>query len=262
MLGSYAPVIVAPLTLFCAAAGNAQMLETETSRLQPARTWELGAAYEYQTSGDASEQAVPLFIEYGLTDAIELTLEPVVYTAIFPGGSASAIGRGDTEFTATFLFAREGRVRPALSLAAEVNFPIATNTLIGTGETDYALYQIGSKRFGKWDLSAIVGFTYLGSPPGVYLGAVFNGAFAAVYHASREFQLFTEVFGNSASAYNGESGGGGGSSVVIPEATGSEVVGTLGIAPTLGSKVLAYLGVSYDTNNAVLFRPGFTVNLP
>ena len=46
-------------------------------------------------------------VEYGITNRLELLLEPVPYTAIRPKAGAHATGGGDLEATATYLVRRE-----------------------------------------------------------------------------------------------------------------------------------------------------------
>jgi hypothetical protein len=69
--------LVAATALAVARPARAQELETETARLLKAGAVKGGAGFEYQTSSDGSESAVPAFIEGGLLDRLELVIEPV-----------------------------------------------------------------------------------------------------------------------------------------------------------------------------------------
>ena len=111
-----------------------QTLETETARLLPAHWWKIGNAFEFQTSGDGTEAALPFAIEYGISDNLELLVEPVPYAAIRPKVGRRANGVGDIEATLTGRVRQESRRGPALAFAAEVKFPTARDTLIGSGE--------------------------------------------------------------------------------------------------------------------------------
>ena len=69
-------------------------LETETARLPKAHTIELDATYEYQTSNEGKEMAAPLAVTYGITDKMELLVEPVFYTASALKSAAKLPARG------------------------------------------------------------------------------------------------------------------------------------------------------------------------
>src|SRR5258706_10849067 len=111
-------------------------------RVVQAVWWKVGSGFEYQTASEGAEAAVPILAEYGLTDNLELVMEPVPYTAIRPKTGRRTAGAGDFEITLAYRFAQEGRRLPALALAAEVKLPTARDTLIGTRETDYTAYFI------------------------------------------------------------------------------------------------------------------------
>src|SRR6266850_4517978 len=126
-----------------------QPLETESTRLLRKGTFELEAGLEHQRSGDGTETATPLAIEYGITNRLELLVEPVPYNRIHDTRAVSQRGFGDVEVTAPLLL-REGRKgSPSLALAGEVTVPTTKNLRIGSGETDYSVYVIGGKRSGR-----------------------------------------------------------------------------------------------------------------
>ena len=106
---------------------------------------------------------MPFAAEYGLTDRLELLVEPVAWTAIRPKIGARATGVGDLEATATWLARAETPRLPAFALAGEVKFPTAHNNLIGTGKTDIAGYLIASKRWSRLDAHANVSYTVVGA---------------------------------------------------------------------------------------------------
>ena len=116
------------LTFFAApewdVANAGPPLETETARLPQAGHGSAQLLYEWQTSPQGREDAVPLVLEYGISDRLEIAIEPVAYTSIRPKIGPSARGFGDTEVTLTYLLANESAHRPALALAGEVKFAI------------------------------------------------------------------------------------------------------------------------------------------
>ena len=233
---------------------KAQTLETETARLLPARRWEIGSAFEFQTSHDGTEAATPIAIGYGLTNRLELLIEPVPFTAIRPTLGRHAIGVGDIEATITTLLRRETRSMPALALAAEIKFPTAHDSLIGSGEPDYTGYVIVSKRFGRIDTHVNLAYTLVGRQDNVQLNNIVSFAAAGVYKPSTRLELFGEVLGNTAAIPGSESS-------TAPEVAGGELSGTLGVGRDIGLGLLLYFAVSYDNNNAVLMRPGLTWRL-
>ena len=243
------------LVLWAPRISASQTLETETARLLPAHWWKIGNAFEFQTSGDGTEAAMPFAIEYGISDNLELLVEPVPYASIRPKVGRRANGVGDIEATLTGRVRQESRRGPALAFAAEVKFPTARDTLIGSGEPDYTAYVIASKRFGRIDTHVNVAYTLVGRQDNVQLNNIVSFAVAGVYRrsATARTQLFGEVLGNTAAVPGSESTTAG-----APEVAGGELVGTLGAARDIGSGVLLYFAVSYDNNNAVLVRPGIT----
>ena len=208
---------------------RAQYLETETARPPRAGAAQFGAAYEFQTSSEGRETAIPLAFEYGLTSRLELLVEPVPSTRILPHVGAHASGAGDLEVTLQQLLHPEAGGWPALALAGEVKIPTAKNVLIGTGRTDYAIFAIASRRIGAIDTHANVGYNILGRPAGVTLVNTISAALAADTRVAPGFQLFGEVLGNTSSTSEAK-GGDAPSAAVTPEVAGGELVGTLGFA--------------------------------
>src|SRR5258708_34347247 len=164
---------------FTTAAASAQVLETETARLRLQGAVQAGINFEYQSSSEGHESAVPFPFEYGITDRLEVVGEPVARTRIRPKAGAQAGGAGDTELTLQYLLHREGRW-PALALGAEVKFPTARNSLIGTGKTDYAGILIASRKFGNVDTHLNLSYTFVGQPARASLSNVVGGALAAM----------------------------------------------------------------------------------
>src|SRR3989442_14207410 len=114
-----------------ATIGQTQALETETARFLHTGGYEIGTAFELQTSSDGVERAVHLALEYGLSDRLAILVEPVAYTAIRPKRGPKATGVGDLEITGFYLFRNEATWVPALALAAEAKLPTTKNNLIG-----------------------------------------------------------------------------------------------------------------------------------
>jgi Putative MetA-pathway of phenol degradation len=241
-------------------AACAQILETETARFLERGTTETGTGFEFQTSSEGTERALPFTIEHAVSDRLALLIEPVAWTAIRPNHGVRAAGVGDLEVTGLVLLSAEQTHWPALAFGLEAKLPTARNTLIGTGRTDVAGYLITSQRHGGLDLHANLGYTIPGQPPGARLMNTWSGALAAEFRRGSS-EWYGEVLANTSSSPEG-----GDNAVptgqVVPEASGGELVGTIGwgIQPT--PDLLLSLGISYDNNQAWQFRPGVTFRLP
>lgn len=188
---------------------------------------------------------------------MSILVEPVFYTSIRPKTGPRATSLGDLEITLAYLVAKETKHRPAFSVAGEFKLPTTKNPFIGTGKTDFAAYIYASKRFGKFDTHANVGYTFVGKPKNFTVSNTLNLAFATEYFATKRLTLLGEVLVN---------GIGRKEAVVIPgvpviispEAAGGELVGTLGFRYKIRPDLNFSLGVSRDNSGATLFRPGFT----
>lgn len=263
MFGSKSIVIacIAASGLFTASALRSQPLETETARTLPTGRMKLAGSFEFQTSAEGTEVAVPLEIEYGITDNLQLLVEPVAYTAIHPKSGASASGLGDLETTLLYRFIQESESLPAFAVAGEVKIPISKNVLIGTGKTDYAAYLIASKRFGLTDLHANIGYTIVGVPAGATLKNVLSGSAAFEYHLNTRFDVVGELFANTPSVPEGNETPDANESTTTPEAAGGEVFGTIGARYYPQPNLALSLGFSYDNKGALLVRPGIALKL-
>ncbi|HYQ88684.1 MAG TPA: hypothetical protein VEU09_03545 [Candidatus Binatia bacterium] len=239
-------------------ARAAQPLETETARTPRAHEIQIDATFERQTSEAGREIAAPLAVEYGLTDRIELLLEPVFYTSIRPAAGPGATGMGDLEATLTAVVRAETQHTPALAAAFEVKIPTTQDPVIGTGETDYTGYLIASRRVGPVDAHLNFGYSVLGRPPGVALNNIFTYAGAAEWTLTKRLDLVGEMIRTTAAL---PEGGSEGESGVAQEVGGAETVGMIGARLHTSDGITFALGVSYDNNQAWLVRPGVTLKL-
>ena len=259
--------------LLCWSGAHAgQPLETETARLPSRGQLNLEGVVEFQTSSEGTETAVPLAFEYGVTDWLEVLVEPVLLTDIRPKSGHGATGLGDLELTVAGLLVRERRFLPAIAIAGEVKLPTAESTLITTGETDYSPFIIASKQFGRLDTHINFGYAILGSPPGVHLDNIYTYAAAAEYHLNERWDLVAEAVGNTSSSPRstepvpppgetpdtGIGGATGAEAGVSAEAAGAEVAGLIGGRYYVKPNLFLSLGVIYDNRSAVVLRPGIT----
>lgn len=239
-----------------ATASAQQPLETETARLPTRGTAVIGTTYEFQTSTQGSEHALPFTFEYGLSNRMALLLEPVLLTSIRPKAGRSATGLGDVEVTLQYVVRDETKGFPALALAGEIKIPTARDTLIGTRRTDFTPYLIASKRFGRFDTHANVGYSLVGKPGNVSVQNTLNFALAVEDNVTSRLVAMAEVLATTAA------GSGGVENSTAPEIAGAEQVGMLGVRYAVRSRTWISLGVTYDNSNALLFRPGLTFETP
>jgi hypothetical protein len=253
--------VLAGCLLTAVDARAAQPLETETARLMPGGRLRLEGTFEYQTSAEGTETSIPMAFEWAILDTLELSIEPIGYTAIRPKVGRSATGIGDTEATLAFRFFEEQPWMPALAAAGEVKLPTARDDLIGTGKADYTFFVIASKRIGDFDTHLNFGYTIVGQPGAVHLDNVFDFAVAEEWHAiPSKLDFVAEFLANTPSVPEAPEGTATGiENAITPEAAGGEMSGMIGARYYFFANGFASLGVSYDNNQAVLFRPGVTV---
>ncbi len=249
-------MIVTVSLLFLALRGTAsaqQPLETETARLPAQGTLLTALTYEFQTSPQGAEHAIPLALEYGLTNRLAILVEPVVFTSIRPSTARSVMGVGDLEATLQLLVREEHNAWPALAVAAEVKIPTARDTLIGTGRANFTPYVIVSKAFGATEAHANVSYSFVGKPRNVAVQNSLGLALAFGHHQGSRLDLLAEFLSSTAS------GLGAPESTTAPEIAGAEQVGMEGFRYTLRRSQWLSFGITYDTANAPLLRPGFTI---
>ena len=248
--------------LFAMQAGKlCAQLETEDALpLAPGQV-ELGGGLEYQTSKEGKETALPLALEYGLSKRFTLLVEPVAFTNIHPKTGRHVTGFGDLEMTLFYQLMKETKSFPAISLSAEIKLPTAKDTLIGTGKTDFTPFLIASKTTGKFFTSINFSYTFLGKPPGVVANNLFNYALGTIFEASEKSIIFAEVYGNTSALGGGDIPEGTtpplpGNPGKTTEISGGETVASIGYGYYVNKNLQLSFGISYDNNNAVLFRPG------
>ncbi len=250
--------IIPALILFLAIQknGNAQVLETEDSRPLNTGQVELGAGLEYQTSKEGYEAALPLSIEYGISKRLTFLFEPVPFTTIHPKTGRRVTGLGDLEMTLFYQLIKETKGLPSISLSAEVKLPTAKDSLIGTGKTDFTPFLIASKTTGKFFTSLNFSYTLLGKPKGVVANNLFNYAAGTVFELSSNSIIFGEVYGNTSASGGADVPEIPGNPQKTTEFSGGETVVSGGYGYYVSRNLLLSIGVSYDNNHALLFRPG------
>lgn len=96
-----------------------------------------------------------------------------------------------------------------------------------------------------------------------HLDNIFDFAVAEEWHAiPATFDVVAEFLANTASAPESPEGSAtmsAGADQITPEAAGGEMSGMIGARYYFFSNGFLSLGISYDNNQAVLFRPGVTL---
>lgn len=231
----------------------AQALETEES--DPLKQWqfEVGSGLEFQTSKEGTETALPLAFELGLLDKLTLLVEPVGFTSINPKVGQSALDIGDLEMTLFYQLLHERIVAPSISIAGEVKLPTARNSLIGSGKADYTPFLIISKTTGPFFTSVNLGYSFVGKPKGVNASDQFNYAVGTKFSITPRNHLYAEIYGNTAATDAPESAV---ATSGTAELSGGETVAAIAYGYTFLPGLEVSLGISYDNNKAILFRPG------
>jgi outer membrane putative beta-barrel porin/alpha-amylase len=250
--------VISALT-FAGSAFGGQPLETESTRLLRARQFEFEMGVEHQRASAGTESALPMAIGYGISDRAELLVEPVLLDRVRDKGVPGVGGVGDLELTLTTRLYGNEASRSGFALAGEVKVPTARNRRIGSGQTDFTLWSIAGHQLGRWDTHLNLGYTLIGRPPGVAVNNVFNYGLAEEYRLNPTWELLAEVFGNtSALAEAADQASGTGESALTPEIGGAETVGTLGARFHTAHGLTYSLGLSYDSQQAVLVHPGLS----
>ena len=244
------------LLIFSITITNAQVLETEDSRPLNRNQVEIGAGLEYQTSNEGHEVALPLSFEYGISKRFTFLFEPVPFTNIHPKTARHVTGIGDLEMTLFYQLVKETKKFPSISLSAEVKLPTAKDSLIGTGKTDFTPFLIASKTTGKFFTSLNLSYTFLGKPKGIVANNLFNYAAGTVFQLSSKSILFGELYGNTSALGGVEVPEIPGNPQKTTEISGAETVGSVGYGYYINRNLLLSIGISYDNNHAILFRPG------
>ena len=237
---------------------QAQVLETEESKPLLPKQFEIGTGLEFQTSPEGQEIALPLAIEYGISKKFTLLVEPVGFTQIRPKIGKGTKGIGDLELTLFYQVVAEKRNLPAISVSEEIKIPTAHDSLIGTGKTDFTTFIIASKTTRKFFTSLNLSYTFLGKPDNVIASNLFNYSIGTIYTLSNKSILFAELYGNT-SAFGGTDVPEGITTTApakTQELSGGEIIVATGYGYHLKNDLLLSFGISYDNNNAILFRPG------
>jgi hypothetical protein len=238
-------------------------METETARVLEPGHFEIGTAFEFQTSPNGEEYALPMAIEFGVFHHLEALIEPVPFTSIQPPDTKSATGVGDLETTLTYLSVDEKKFLPAVAFAGEVKFPTAGNRQIGSGEYDYRVYAVASKRLADVDVHFNLGYNIISAPPGTSTKNPIDVEAGAEWFVHPKFDLFAEVnYVGSSSSTGGEGAIPAADTAdagVTPEIAAEELVGSVGIRAHLARHFDMFGSFSYDNNDAKLFRSGITV---
>ncbi len=252
-------VAVISVLLLTGPAFGGQPMETESTRLLGARQFEIETGFEHQRATAGTETALPMAVGYGITDRLELLVEPVLLDRVHDTGIPGVGGIGDLEATLTRQLYGDKASRSGFAVAGEVKIPTARNRRIGSGKTDFTLWSIASHQAGRWDTHLNLGYTLVGRPAGVTVNNVVNYGAAEEYRLSPKWEVLGEVFGNtSALAETADPTTGAGESALTPEIGGAETVGAVGVRFYAPHGLTYSLGVSYDSKQAVLVHPGLS----
>ena len=242
-------------------AVEAQPLEVETARVAPPGAVRLEVGFELQGGTRQVENRVPIALDYAAFRRVTFRLEPILYSRVAEGSRRLADGFGDLELGATVLAWPASGRNPGVALGAEVKLPTATSRLIGSGRADYTGDLILSKRVATLDLHLNLGYTLVGSPPGLHTRNVTWYAVAVERRFAR-YDLVAELRGHTAALTDGsDPDAAGATRPLAAELAGERRVATLGVRYHLMARTMISLGLSYDDDHALQVHPGLGVRL-
>jgi hypothetical protein len=190
-----------PLLTLLALANNLVradlVLETETAYLGKKGEGTFGNAVQFERDKDGLTILTLTALEYAPTDDLEILFEPFFYEEQHPKGGPVVSGQGDTELTFSYRIVDEGKIMPAVVLAAKVKLPTATNAEIGTRRADYTGYLILGKTIDGWEFNANAAVETFGSPAGSDFKNQFIYDFSVNHSISEKWTGYGEVFGNT-----------------------------------------------------------------
>ena len=102
---------------------------------------------------------------------------------------SSASGLGDATLSATYVAHYDAASRFGVDVGGKVKLATAEDDRLGTGENDYGALVEVYKDFGPWTAFGGLGYTVMGSPPGVTLNDVVSFAFGASYRLDERTRL-------------------------------------------------------------------------
>jgi hypothetical protein len=176
-------------TVLAGAATPAAAKILKTKQASQYREFQLtiGSGFEYEGDSEEKQYDLPFLVEYGVTKALTVTVEPD-YTFLDKAGAASIRGFGDLETSLVYEFVGERRSRPSLAAEVLVKWPTASSDSLTTGETDYSVGGIISKEFIHFDVDSEWLYTFVGDPPGVDLSNSSEISLAAAWHMTRRYR--------------------------------------------------------------------------
>jgi len=244
-----APALVAAVLAGVVVPCEAKILKTKQASQYHEFPLTVGSGFEYEGDSEEKQYDFPFLIEYGVTRALTLTVEPD-YTVIDKAGAASIRGFGDLETSLVYEFVGERRSRPSLSAEALVKWPTANSDSLTTGEIDYSVGGIISKEFIHFDVDSEWLYTFVGDPPGVDLTNSSEVSLALAWHMTRSADLEAEGVTSSGGGFRGS---GRSNLSHLPSdiaQEGRQYEWTLGVSQRLGAHFKLEAGYVYKSDGS------------
>lgn len=235
---------MAALVLGALLMGGALPAEARIVRTRSAGDGEqelvVGAAFEYARD----EYALPLLIEWGITERLKLALEPGGYGAVRDDDGELVQGFRESDAAAIWELreADDDRIGVALELA--VKLPTETNEELGNGEYDFTLGLVLGREIGSGDLELNLSYTRVGDPPDEQLDNVLEASLAGEWRVAQRVDFIAEIAVASGGGGR-DSGFGGGFDG--SQGSGTEGELTLGLAQRLTRHLKIEQGVTFDS---------------
>ena len=227
-------------------------IETSTARLVEKHEIEIGPSFEYVNSPDGKEASMQITVNYGLSNRIELDIEPAIYKSVTTVEEPNAHGFGDVNVALAYLVLHEQKNVPAIALEGSIKIPTAKNPLLGTQKFDYNLLFIASKKFGKLDMHINLGYTFIGEPTEMQLRNIIGASLAGQFEISEKVELAAEFLANTSSFLKETDDG----RRINPQVIPGEVAVFTGMGYNLKENLELAAAIGYNNRKAFIFHTG------
>lgn len=202
----------------------------------------IDTAVEWEKDPDAKLLSIPVAMQYGFFDKLEVVLESSLHEREKLDKGETVSGFGDTEITMSTLLREADGAWPAIVIGVKGKIPTASEDL-GSGEFDYSGLAVLGHEWGEWEVNLELEYAAFGSPPDEEeLEQQLLYTLSAEYGILNNMAVFAEAFGNSA-PIDGES------------RTDAALVG-LEVDVALGETAAPYFSLEVDTEEVITARFG------
>ncbi len=190
-------IICATFGLFVFDCYGARPLSTNDAGTVERGHFEVECGYEY-AKGDADEEnSLSFAVTCGIAQNLDLGVE-VPYRFIDFDEGDDVDGIGDVEFTTKYTLVKETEDHPAFAMSFGVKSETGDETKgLGTGEIDYSINGILTKKINKITTHLNCGYTFVGEPDGEDVDDLMSYAVAVEYPLGEKLNILGEIAGET-----------------------------------------------------------------